>query len=50
MTCLCLSQKAVAKYLEKAEMTALSKTNPGVELAENERILLSRLKLDYDIW
>lgn len=50
MAGLSLSQKTVAKYFKKAEMMALSKTNPGMGLAENETILLSRLKADYDIW
>lgn len=49
MTYPSLSQKTVAKYFEVAEMMALSKPNPDMGLAENETILLSRLKMDYDV-
>lgn len=49
MTYPSLSQKTVTKYFEVAEMMALSKPNPDMGLAENETILLSRLKMDYDV-
>lgn len=48
MTGLSLSPKTVAKHFEKGERIALSRTNPGMGLAENETILLSRLNITFD--